>query len=528
MPVLGSISTSERSVVSAAQSEPCREGDRRHVVGPQPHGLGDRPGRPGRSARLRLRACSRPRSLRRPVAQAARLNRHRDPVHDRTRARRDAGDGLALRVGRPYGSAADHERFGRPGQRDRRRRLAGAQVHSNQPVGRIGAARGLRGLVHREQDGRGDRRRRGHQRHDARPAPPPPRRRDRPAPAPRSQGRVLRKDSLLQLAQLRAQLQSPAPTAKRRCGVAVGRERVRLPSGPVERQHELTDRAAPATAARARGLPARRPAPRPRRAPGGCRAAPRPQPSRRSSSRSASGPAKGSNSRSARAGPRQTERAASSASRARLRSPEALASRASASSRSKRSRSSSPGSTRRRYPGARRSMRFSPSSRRRRDTWLSSERWTVGGARSPQSASTRRSRDTISFRASSSTVSNARCLGPPRATSDPSRRASTGPRIAKSMRPSKTALQGDCHTTATSAIEAPPHEKPSPPGPRGGRCADRRVRRRRRPGRRNREGGDGQAVVHRHLDPGRQARPSPSHPLARRPRRAPTSRRSPS
>ena len=56
--------------------------------------------------------------------------------------------------------------------------------------------------------------------------------------------------------------------------------------------------------------------------------------------------AKGSYSRSARAGPRQSARAASSASRARLRSPDALASRASASSRSKRSRSSSPGSTR--------------------------------------------------------------------------------------------------------------------------------------------------------------------------------------
>ena len=202
--------------------------------------------------------------------------------------------------------------------------------------------------------------------------------------------------------------------------VLVGLERLRLPPGAVQGEHQLRAEALAQgmlgderleLADQAACRPARdrrRSAPRGRRA-----VAPR-----------------GGRSRPARSAGRRTRRAGA---RARARAPPRGP--PSATSASKRSRSSSPRLDAQQVAGRPRLEPLLPSALRSRETYTCSAFAPVSGASSSQRASIRRSVETTSFACRSRTASSARCLAPPRSTCRPSSRTSSGPRILNSIAP---------------------------------------------------------------------------------------------
>ena len=152
--------------------------------------------------------------------------------------------------------------------------------------------------------------------------------------------------------------------------------------------------------------------------------------SKRSSSSRAIAPcAKPSYARSASGGPRHNANASRNRAPAARPSPNASARRPSATSASKRSASTSQPSVASAYPPPRVTTTPSPSARRRFDTYTCTVLAAVPDARSPHSASIRRSVETASPRCNTSTASSARCLGPPTTTGRSPSTTSNGPRI---------------------------------------------------------------------------------------------------
>src|SRR5579884_2722609 len=78
-------------------------------------------------------------------------------------------------------------------------------------------------------------------------------------------------------------------------------------------------------------------------------------------------------------------------------------------------------------------MRSAPSTPRRPWTYTWRDETADRGGSVPQTASTRRSRDTTVFACKSSSASKARCLGAPSASRPSSPTTSTDPRIRNSM-----------------------------------------------------------------------------------------------
>ena len=130
-------------------------------------------------------------------------------------------------------------------------------------------------------------------------------------------------------------------------------------------------------------------------------------------------------------------------------------------SRSKRSRSSSPGSTTEHVAGrpAYDAVRAEDAPQARH-VGVKRLHGAFGGGSSPHSAGDQAvARDDFVAGQQQHRPAQARCFGPPSGSSDPSRRTSSGPRMANSMRASKTPLQGDFHIAATGGSDRRRHER---------------------------------------------------------------------
>ena len=108
--------------------------------------------------------------------------------------------------------------------------------------------------------------------------------------------------------------------------------------------------------------------------------------------------------------------------------------RASWTSRSNRLASIAPGSTRSTYPGARVSIAAFPSRRRSRETAFCTIASAVGGGAPAQRSSIRVSVETTEPACSTRSASTARCLGPPSGIRSRPARASSGPSTRNSTR----------------------------------------------------------------------------------------------
>ena len=245
-------------------------------------------------------------------------------------------------------------------------------------------------------------------------------------------------DRALELLQLLARLRAQLVDERLARG-GVGGERVRLPTGAVERKHELRAKALAERLLRDEllelgdhlGLPAEREV-------GVDPALERLEAQLAEMGRSGRGRLAGQVGER-RAAPQRERFAQGLGGRRRLRA------RAPSTSRRKRSRSSSPGSVRIRYPGACVTSR-SPSSRRSRSTWFWSDPAAEGGGSSPHTPSISCSAATTRFACRSSSAATARRFAPPSASTRSPSPISSGPRIRNSTSSTKSAGEAAVNT----------------------------------------------------------------------------------